>query len=1140
MAAGAPSVYATRHATAHNVDCIESWLQELGLGQHAAAFRDNDIDSEVLPELSDADLKDLGLSLGHRRKLLKAIAALYGRAGGDAARPAAAAAHHGDGGEALPAQRRQLTVLFCDLVGSTALSVRFDPEELSDIIAAYQACCREIIETYGGYLARYLGDGIMVYFGYPGAHEDDAERAVRVALAINAAVGGLEVRPELRLQTRIGIATGEVVVGEIIGDGSAREEAAVGETPNLAARLQSVAEPDAVVVAESTRRIVGTLFEYADLGRHTLKGFAEPVQAWQVVAEREVESRFEALHAGESLGALVGREEETGVLLRRWQRARAGSGQAVLLVGQPGIGKSRLIEAVRDSVANEPHTLLRFYCSPYHQSSALHPVIAQLERSAAFAREDAPRVKLEKLEALLRESVDDVDPVLPLFAALLSLPVDEGDGGAALSPEQQKERTLDALEQRLTGLARHAPVLAVFEDLHWADPSTRELLDRLVECVARSPVLLLMTCRPEFGTLASDASHVTVLNLKRLDEAHGIEIIEELTGGRTLPAEVLREIVSRTDGIPLFVEELTKAVLEGGHLVEDGDRLVLRGGLPSVVVPSTLHDSLVARLDRLAPVREIAQLGAVIGRSFPFELIAAISKLEADALAEALEQLSEAELVHRRGTPPRASYTFKHTLVRDAAYGSMLKSQRQKLHGLVADALEQGFPEIAGAEPEVLARHFAEAGRLEQAIDYWQAAGRHAIRRSANLEAVQHLKSALALLGSNAEQAGRASKEFDLRVALGSALMASKNYADPEVEQTYQSARALAEKMRDDAHLFTVLRGLWNCYYVQGRFRKAASVGENLLALAARVKDPSYYLIAHQALGQTLVHTGQFARALAHFERGVEIFRAERELRYGRDSGVFCLGFAPLALWCLGFPQRALAWSEEALARAREIGHPFTVAQTLGFVALLHLLRRDAASARALAEEAMRVSEEYVFPYWAALAAIVRGWAVAADAGRPEDAVAALTRGMTELESMGAMALRPWFLTLLAQAQGASGETARAEDTLEEAHRQAGESGEHAWDAEILRVGAQQAARCGETVLGSEAQAGLMRSLDVARRQQAKSWELCAATALAQLWRDEGERDRARELLSPIREWFADGAESADLSEAEAVLRSLS
>ena len=688
---------------------IAEWLASIGLGEYAQRFGENAIDLSVVRDLTEQDLKDLGVLLGHRRKMLRAIAELKGdvlRTPQTGTKPAPR-----DG-----AERRQLTVMFCDLVGSSALSARLDPEDLRAVIGAYHACIAEVIARNEGVIARYMGDGVLAYFGFPQAHEDDAEQATRAGLALVDAVANLKTDIGTELQVRVGIATGMVVVGDLTGEGAAKEQAVIGETPNLAARLQAFAEPGTVLISESTHRLTDGHFEYRNLGPVALKGWAEPIPAWQVLGASGVESRFEAQHKTR-LTPLIGRDEEIELLLRRWQHATQGEGCVVVLTGEPGIGKSHIALALQERLQAEPHITLRHFCSAHHTNSALYPFIRQLERAARFERSDLPAEKFAKLEALLVRSGADADRVVAPLASLLSLPPNDRYRVPELSPQKRKEMTLAALLAQLNGLAAQQPVFVIFEDVHWADPTSLELLTVTLEQVPRLRVLLLITARPEFTPPWPGHAHVTTVSLTRLNRRNGAALIERVTAGKTLPEEVMDQILARTDGVPLFVEELTKTVLETGLLQERDDHYVLNRPLPSMAIPTTLHASLMARLDRLAPVREVAQIGAVVGREFSYELLSTVAGLPKERLEEALAQLVRSELIFCRGEVPQAVYTFKHALVRDAAYSGLLKSRRAALHATIADAFEQRFPEIVEAQPETLAHHLTEAGLFEKAWD---------------------------------------------------------------------------------------------------------------------------------------------------------------------------------------------------------------------------------------------------------------------------------------------------------------------------------------------------------------------------------------------------------------------------------------
>lgn len=1117
---------------------LTRWLEELGLGKYAATFAEHEIDVEILGQLSEKDLKDIGIPLGPRKKLLQAIAA-RARDRSDASAGQASASTLAPSAEA---ERRQLTVMFCDLVGSTALSTQMDPEDLREIIRRYQEVCTAIIQRYGGYISRYLGDGILIYFGYPRAQEHDPERSLRAGLEIVSAVAALQLKPDLDLQVRVGIATGEVVVGDLIGDGASQERAVVGETPNLAARLQGLAAPGSVFISDTTRRLVGQLFEYQDLGTQALKGFSKPIQIWRVVAERTVESRFEATRAA-ALAPLIGREQELALLVQCWDKARRGHGQVVLLSGEPGIGKSRLTAGLRERLAGETHTQVRYYGSPYHQSSALHPVISQLERAAGFTRNDSASVKLHKLAVLLARSSAHLPDELPLLASLLSVSTEGRYPPLALTPQRQKEQTLNALELQLVGLAAHQPVLLVFEDLHWVDPTTRQLLDRLMARVRELPVLLLMTHRPDFSPPSLEADHITRIALNRLDHTQNEALVTTLAGGKRLPRELLEPILARAEGIPLFVEELTKTVLQAGYLRDEGDHYALSGPLPPAVVPETLHDSLMARLDRLVSVKEVAQTGAVIGRHFSHDLLAAVSLLAGQALEHALKQLAEAELIEQHGVSPEITYTFNHALVRDAAYGSILRTKRRVLHERIAHALEEKFPRTVETEPELLAHHFEGAGLPEPAITYWHRAGQRAVRRSALAEALDHERRGLALIEGLREGSERDRRELELQNTLGPALLMTKGYAAPEVEQAFARALALAECLENTPDLFLALRGLWAFYFVRAEYPSARELSEQLLKLAEREGDSAYALEAHRAMGMTLQCMGDFAPALQHLERGSELYDPQRHgehaFRYGNDPGMVCLIYGATALWFLGYPQRALDRLEDGLQLAHELNHPFTLTQALALATSLHQLRGEVQPTLERGEASLALAAKHgSFPYWTAIVGATRGWALG-ESGDVQSGLNEIRRARAAYEATGALVVRPWFLGRLAESCRSANELPEAFTLVDEACAEAQRTGEGLHQSDLERLRGDLTLQRGGPDAAGEAQAYFLRASERARAQGARSWELRAATSLARMWYEQGKREAARELLGPVYGAFDEGLGTVDLRNAACLLQAL-
>ena len=896
---------------------IADWLEKLGLGQYAQQFAENDINFTILSDLSDQDLKELGVSsLGHRRQLLRAIAELDG-VEKDRSKPTTAAASPVAQHDA--AERRQVTVMFSDLVGSTALSARLDPEDLREVISAYQKCVAETVRRFGGFVAKYMGDGVLIYFGYPQAHEDDTERAVRAGLETVAAIAAL--RSSVPLQARIGIATGLVVVGDLIGSGEAQERGIVGETPNLAARLQGIAEPNRVVIAESTRRLLGNLFEFDDLGAKDLKGIAGTVRTFAPLRASSVESRFEALHTSD-LTALVGREEELELLVRRWSKAKTGEGQVVLLSGEAGIGKSRLTAALLKRLATEPHTRLRYFCSPQHADSAFHPIIGQMERAAGFAHGDAPKAKLAKLDALLAQtSTTKQDGAL--FTELLSLPNDGRYPALDLAPRQRRQRTLEALTAQLARLASQQPVLMIFEDAHWTDPTSLEAFGRAVDRIKSLPVLLIVTFRPEFNAPWVGLPHVTAQTLNRLGEREAAAIVARLVGNEELPADVMTEIVERNDGIPLFVEEMTKAVLEAEG--EGAARRTTAGVPPTAMgVPASLHASLMARLDRLGPAKEVAQIGAAIGREFSHALLAAVVRKPEAELNTALDRLIQSGLLFRQGVPPHASYLFKHALVQDAAYGTLLREPRRALHARIAETLESQFAEIAESQPELLARHYTEAGQIEKAAGLWGKAGQRSLERSALVEAAAQLTRALDQIATLPATPSRRREQIKLQVALITPLLHVKGYAAPETRAAVEQARllidqaeALGEAPEDPLLLFSVLFGSWLAALNAFDGDAVGKLATQFLSLAEKQRATIPLVVGHRLMGISLAWTGDIAKGRAHYDQGIVLYdpAVHRPLatRFGQDAGVSILCHRSMALWLLGYPDAALADAKQAL-----------------------------------------------------------------------------------------------------------------------------------------------------------------------------------------------------------------------------------
>ena len=1111
---------------------IVGWLEGLGLAHYISLFAENAVDSDVLFDLTEPDLEKLGIPLGDRKRMLKAIADHQQSSTPRTSITAAAiASPHSDG------ERRHLTVLFCDLVGSTALAINFDPEELSDVIRRFQDTCAAVIKHFDGYIARYMGDGLLVYFGYPQAHEDDPERAARAGLAIVVNVGQLLLPSGEPLQVRVGIATGLVVVGETIGEGAAQEQVVFGETPNLAARLQQSAAPNSVVVAASTHQLLGGMFVCGDLGLVEVRGKSTPVAAWRVIGECVVESRFEATRS-ERLTQFVGRQEELDQLLTFWHEAKRGAGQLVLLCGEPGIGKSRISNTLLASIAEEPHIKIRYQCSPYHTNSPFFPVINQLERAARFERGDSPNTKLDKLEAVLSQAGDASLADAHLYAALLSIPSGTRYPASKLTPHRQKEVTIEALTRQLLGLARSRPVVFLIEDVHWIDDTTLETVSRSISSIKTAPVLLLITFRPEFLPPWLDQTHVTMLRLNRLRREQVGAMIIDVAGGKELPPELYDQIISKTDGVPLFVEELTKTILESGHLRAAGDRYIAIAPLPSIAIPATLHDSLIARLDRLTSIKEIAQIGSALGREFSYRLLAAVAPTSGAALDAALAHLGAVELIFARGKPPDSTYVFKHALVQEAAYASLLHSKRRRLHRQIADALSEGFPEIVESHPELMGHHLAEAKLTERAVEYLQKAGERAIQRSANVEAISHLRRALQLLQSLPDDRGRT---LELLVLLVQAKISGRGYAAAETNEVLLQAKALIDESIDPSQKFSILYGVWACHYVAGEVILQRDAAAEFLREAERHGDIGALCLSHRTLGTTYVTMGEFALGRQHLEQARALYNTEEHGRlrhqYGQDIGATALCYLSWALWHLGYFDQALQVAAEAVRRAEEVSHPHTLAYTICHArGMMDIFRRCSKETHSYVGSILSLCLEHGFPFWAAGARILDGWAATCQ-GETEAGLQLLREGLAAWRKTGARLWLPIFLALEAEAYAKAGHGETALQVIEEALLISEETGERWAMAEVLRVKAGLLLASGSPT--EQVEVLLVNSLQIARRQQARSWELRTACDLARLWQLQGRGAEALQLVQATYDQLTEGFDTADLRDAKALLAEL-
>jgi class 3 adenylate cyclase/tetratricopeptide (TPR) repeat protein len=1116
---------------------IRSWLEQFGLQKYGSVFEEHEITVDLLPDLTESDIDRLALPIGPRRRLMIAIQTLR-------AAQAQPSAQTSETSIALPTlarqpERRQLTVMFCDLVGSTALASRLDDaEELRELLRAYRTACRDVIERYEGSVAQYLGDGLMVYFGWPRAHEDDAERCLRAALDVVQAVKC--VSAEIRLAVRIGVATGTVVIGE--GSGTADEtQLAVGETPGLATRLHERAKPDEIVIAHTTRRLVGDAFDLTDLNVWPLDGIEQPVRAWRVDALRRTDGRFDAAHQGRALTPLVGREEEVSLLMRAWRQARDGEGRVVVIRGEPGIGKSRLIQVLREEIAGEPFTGLRYQCSLYHLNSTLSPFIEQVEFATGWTGQDTVAEKLDKMEAMLAGSPAQIAEAAPLFAAMLSLP-GERYPPVDLSPRRQKEKTLEVLADQVEALSRRQPVLMVFEDVHWIDPTSQEALDVLMPRLQALPVLLVITHRPEYAPHWREHAHVTTLGLGRLSRRHGADLVARMTQDKTLPAEVLEQIVAHTDGVPLFVEELTKSVLESGLLREEGDRYTLVAPLPPVAIPTSLRDSLLARLDRLAPVKDILQIGACIGREFSYRLLARISALDHDRLEQGLRTLAEAGLISRRGTPPEATYTFKHALMQEAAYDFLLKSRRAQLHAQIARVLEEGFTDRAPSTPERLAHHYTESGNLTAAIPLWQKAGVLAVRKFALLDAVAHLQRGLALIEQSSRSAERDRVELSIRAPLNTAWMGLRGWSAPEVAANHSAILELARRLYEPQSLLLGLWGMWSNTITQGRIADSLHWAERLLAEGNEAQNRDMQIFGHTNVTISRFYLGHLLDSREQSKKALEMYDPAQAGRWMESTSLDLLTFvgawSSQWTWMLGYPEQAVRMSEERDEYARRLGNPFNLGFVLTLGAYVFDYRREPQRLLERVREAGRLAREQSIPFLSDVQIPMAEGLAQLRSGQLSEAIVSLRRGVDNWNAVGGHIRIPYVKAALAEALALQGNLDSALQTVDECLDQIGRPGweERSHLAEVLRLKGWMLMRRNQL---EEAETALREAIAWARQQQARSWELRASTTLAELLLQRGQRDGAREAIAPIYNWFTEGFDTHDLVTARRLLDSL-
>ncbi|MGY4625277.1 adenylate/guanylate cyclase domain-containing protein [Bradyrhizobium sp. USDA 4486] len=1121
---------------------LAEWLAGHGLGQYAKIFAENHIDFSVLPDLTENDLEKLGVSsLGHRKKLLTAVKALTAARQpiGTPTAVASAAAVSPSPEKHPPdkhreAEFRQITVMFCDLVGSTQLSEKLDPEDLQKLIDAYRVECSAAIARYGGEVARYFGDGVMAFFGWPYAHEDDAVRAVHASLEI--VFGITKISGPVTLNCRVGVCSGPVIVGEI-GDSGTWSMDAVGETPNIAARLQTLAAANTVLISESTRRLVWGAFDFQDVGLHELKGLSEPLHVYRVLSAKHSASRFEAAHTG-SLTPLIGRSTELSLLLDRWRKVNEGEGQVILLSGIPGVGKSRLLHELISHVQHEPHVLLHHQSSPYHSQSAFYPVIGQIEQAAQLGARDAETDKLAKLTTYLPRSISNSKEAVLLVAKLLSIPLENNQELSGLTPQQIKNRTISTLVDMILAYSVQRPTLCIFEDAHWLDPSSLELVESIISGIDRARVLLIVSCRPEFRPTWMTRANATMHSLTRLSLTEVKAMIRDILKGRSMPEPVLDRIIEKADGVPLFVEELTSSMMSAPLQTRGIERAPQ---LASLRVPDTLSDALMERLDRVAPSRRLVQIAAVIGREFSYDLLSAASRMGDDDMLSALSLLEQADIIYRVGISPRLRFAFKHALLCDAIYDSLLRSKRQQIHADIAAVLQHGSSELAENQPQVLAYHYQEAGDHQSAIRCWFESGQRALAHSANVEAIASFRKALQLLDALPETPQRNKQEIDVQLALGIPLIAVQGYASAETREAFSRAHALCLQLGDIPEYFQALFGLWGHCWMGGKNDDALRLAGEFLSRSRALSQPVPLMVAHRVMGSTQLTMGDFRSSADHFMESIKLSvgKGKQPLSnlYMVEPQAASLLLLSWDLWFLGYPDQSLSRVSEALALGQDLGHPYTVAFAHYMTSVVHLLRGEAGQAFESAGKSFQMSQEQRFSLYAILSRISRGRA-AGELGRLGEAQEDMALGLGEARRNGVGFMLPMMLSWQADLHAKAGEIQSALSIVEGTLADMSDLTGRSWESELHRQNAQLLLVCEPSKTG-EAELHLKKSIEVARGQSAKSLELRAVTSLAELWRTQGRAEEARALLEPILHWFEEGAETADLRRARDVQAAL-
>lgn len=1126
---------------------VTDWLRSLGLEQYAEAFRDNDVDGDVLPEVNADDLIAIGVtSIGHRRKLLTSIAAL--KAGGA---PTAGASALADPIPTLSpvsavrsadAERRQLTVMFCDLVGSTALSAQLDPEELSSVIGAFQKACASAVSMFGGSIAKYMGDGALVYFGYPEAHEDDAERAVRAGLALLDAVAAIQLPMPVRPQVRIGIATGLVVVGELIGNGAAQERVAVGETLNLAARIQSATSPNSIAIGELTFRLAGAAFEYADLGSHELKGISGATRLWRVVGESGTRGRFDT-RVIKGLTPLVGRGEELGLLRRRWDHAKDGDGQLILLSAPAGFGKSRLTEAFREQLGDSSIPCLQYFASPFYVNSPFYPHIKRLEWTAGIVRTDSESDKLDKLEGILQGSEETKREAAPLLAALLSIPFGDRYPRLQINELVQKQRTMEVLEEQLVLLSSRVPVLLVFEDAHWIDRTSLDLLNKFILRAAELAVMIIVTYRPEFAPPWSDLGHATMLKLNQLGRSQAADFIHKAAGGKTLPDSIAGQVAAMSGGVPLFIEEITRSILESGALELDGERYVLRHSTGDFTIPSTLQDSLIARLDRLGSAKDVVLAASIIGREFSYELIEAISPVPQETLLADLERLVQSDLLGQRGAPPQSRYIFKHALIRDAAYQSVLNARKRELHQRIAEVLASRFPDIVETEPELLAHHYTEANVVDRALAFWRQAAERATARMAHAEALGHVDKAKKLIAALPAGAEQDEWELAFLVIEGALQMTLHGWESLQANRIYEAARVVAERLGRPAELFPAVWGLWLGAHSSGQHARAHELYREMFHLLKRTNDVECVVQANHAGCTQMLAEGLPRAALDHIEQLLNNYQVDVHrdlgLLYGaHDPGCCGLSNRAFILVMLGQLDQAEAESAKALELSERLGHKPSIAHTCQFRGEYDVILNRPEKAEPYLTTCMSLSVKFSLAAYHNAADLMQGF-VRVSRGDVEAGVRQAEAALETLKSVPSRRFHlPIRMSIVGRAKAVAGDIEGALAIYESALEATSSTGEIWYEPETLRLKAEALFALPEPRT-SEAEQCLRAAIASAQKQDAKFWELRAATVLARIWAQQGRRAEAHRLLAPVYGWFTEGFGNADVEDAAALLTEL-